>query len=579
MTVGLPASDASTFAKFQPLIEEYNAAKFKQMKSFDPDFYQKCISTLPSEKELDGGSIDARQYLSSLLTKSELGIVNDHSIQDLLSKQLSKELTAVEITRAFIKASIVAQLTTNCILQFLIPQALSKAAELDQYLGANGTLIGPMHGIPISLKEHLNYKGEVTHASYVAFLDTVAETDAVTTQIFAKQGAIYHVRTSQPQSIMHLDTWNVISGRTRNPRSTKLSPGGSSGGESAVVGMHGSVIGIGTDIGGSIRAPAAFAGIYGMRPTTKRISLLHCTPAFGGQESIVPTMGPIARSIDELEYFMKHYINDGKPWEYDPTMVPIPWREPNLPKKIRIGVMFNDNLVTPYPAVVRGLKTVVDELSRNHPDTFEIVDLTPHWFSEEEMLNIYKTNMILYTIDGNKGQMKLFEKSGEPILPLTEHYFKFGGGEHLSAYDNRYHNEVRDINQLKIYEKFFSGDASGLNLDFILSPTYVGPAELPKNSLYWGYTSFWNVFDYPNVIFPSGVSHDVNLDSAVDESSLLKNEYERMVWFDENGGLKYDSSQYINGPVGLQLTGKRFDDESVVAAVKKITDALNIGRQ
>lgn len=578
MTIEIAPTNEQAFQQFKPLIEKYNAEKVEQMKSYDPEFYVKCISTIPSDAELDSQSIDPRQYLGQLLDASELKIVNDYTINDLLSKQLDGSLTAVEIANAFIKSAIIAQLTTNCIMQFLIPNAMDKAAKLDVYLKENGKLVGPMHGIPISLKEHLSFKGEITHASYVSLLSSVTPKHALTVDIFDKQGALYHVRTAQPQTIMHLDTWNIITGRTRNPRSTKLSPGGSSGGESAAIGMHGSVIGIGTDIGGSIRCPAAFAGICGMRPTVKRVSLLDVTPSSGGQESIVPTIGPLARSIEELDYFMKHYINDGKPWESDTTSIPIPWREAELPQKIKVGVLYTDNLVTPYPAIVRGMKTVAEQLAK-HSDTFEIVDLAPYWFSEQEMLDIYTTNLVLYTIDGNKGQLSLTEKSGEPILPLTEHYFKFGGGKPLSAFENRQHNHVRDVNQQRIFEEFFKKTSSSLGLDFILSPTNVSPAEIPAESFYWGYTSFWNLFDYPNVIFPSGVSHDVELDSHVDEGSLLSNEYEKKVWYNTNGSLRYDASQFINAPVGLQLTGKRYDDENVVAAVKKITKALGVGRQ
>ncbi|CDO93833.1 unnamed protein product [Kluyveromyces dobzhanskii CBS 2104] len=578
MTVDITPTSEIFLQKYKPLIDKYNADKVSQMKSYNPEFYSKCASVIPSDAELDSQSIDPKAFLAELLTDSELKIVNDYTIEDLLSKQVDGSLTAVEIANAYIKSAIIAQLATNCIMQFLISYALEKAAKLDTYLKENGKLVGPMHGIPISLKEHLSFKGEVTHASYVSLLDSISSKHALTVEIFDQQGALYHVRTAQPQTIMHLDTWNMITGRTRNPRSTKLSPGGSSGGESATVGMHGSIMGVGTDIGGSIRCPAAFAGIYGMRPTTKRVSLLNSTPGFGGQESIVPTIGPLARSIEELDYFMEHYINDGKPWESDPTSVPVLWRKVELPTKIKIGVLYTDNLVTPYPSIFRGMRTVVDELKK-HSDTFEIVDLTPHWFSEQEMLEIYTTNLVLYTIDGNKGQLSLVEKSGEPILPLTQHFFKFGGGEALSAYQNRQHNEIRDDNQLKIFEEFFKKASSSLGLDFILSPTNVAPAEVPAESFYWGYTSFWNLFDYPNVIFPSGVTHDVELDSGVDEKNLLSNEYEKKVWFKDDGSLRYDAAQFVNAPVGLQLTGKRFDDESVVAAVKKITKVLNVGRQ
>lgn len=578
MTVDAAPIDAQTFEKYKPIIEKYNAQRVEDMKSYDPDFYAKCIEVIPSDEVLDTEPIDARKFLVELLSEKDLKIVNGYTIDDLISKQLDGSLTAVEIANAFIKSSIIAQLATNCVMQFLIPYALEKAKQLDAYLKENGELVGPMHGIPISLKEHLDFKDKVTSAGYVALLEAVAPKHALTVDIFEKQGAIYHIRTTQPQSIMQMDTWNVISGRTRNALSTKLSPGGSSGGESAAVAMHASIMGVGTDIGGSIRTPSAFGNLYGLRPTAKRASLLNCTPGTGGQESVVATIGPISRSIDELNYYMEHYLNDGKPWEHDPSTIPIPWKKASLPEKIRIGVLNTDNLVTPYPAILRGLQTVANKLKK-HSDVFEIVDLAPYWFTEEDMKKIYNTNMVLYTIDGNKAQMSLLEKSGEPILPLTQHYFNFGGGNALSAYENRYHNSVRDEYQLKIFEKFFQKDNDGLGLDFILSPTYLGPGEIPKHCVYWGYTSFWNLFDYPNVIFPTGVTHDPELDVKVDTESLKSNDYEKMVWFDKSGSLKYDANEFVNGPVALQLTGKRYDDESVVAAVKRINEVLNVERR
>ncbi|CUS21463.1 LAQU0S03e03180g1_1 [Lachancea quebecensis] len=563
-----PAQDAAKFSKFEPLIEAYKKEAVAQMQQFDPAFYEKCIATIPSENELDTEPIDARQFLK-LLSDEEASIVNDLTIADLTRKQLEGELTAAVITKAFIKAAIIAQLATNCVMQFLIPEALARAQELDEYLKENKKLVGPLHGVVVSLKEHMNFKGKITTASYVAYLENVPDNEAVSITILRKLGAVFHTRTAQPQGIMHLDTWNNITGRTRNPLSTRLSPGGSSGGESAMVAMHGSIIGQGSDIGGSIRAPAAFTDIFGIRPTTKRISLLNGLSSGKGQESIVAVQGPLARSIDELDAYMRAYINEGQPWTYDPNCIPIAWREPNLPPKIKIGVLYDDNLVTPFPAVTRAIRETVAKLSKN--PGFEIINLKPSWFSEEEMLDIYTANLKLYTCDGNEIQLSMWTPSGEPLLPLTEHYMKFGGGKKLSIYENRMLNAQRDALKLQVQQKYFS------ELDFILSPTYNGPSEIPGESLYWGYTSFWNLLDYPNVTFPVNVAHDKETDAGIPE--LKKNEYEKMVWYKENGDVKYDPQSYIGGPVALQLTGKRFCDEDVVAATKEIISVLGVERR
>lgn len=559
------------FSKFQPLIDTYNQETLAQIKAFDSEFYDRCKASIPDEKILDSEPIDAKEFLS-LLSEEEKKIVNEYTMVDLTSKQLSGELSAEEIANAYIKSAIIAHLATNAALQFLIPEALAKAKELDAHLKATGKLVGPLHGVPVSLKEQMNFKGKPTHASYVSYITNIPKNSAVSIDILDKLGAIFHTRTSQPQAIMHLDTWNNITGRTRNPCSTRLSPGGSSGGESAMVGMHGSVIGHGSDIGGSIRVPAAFVDLFGIRPTTRRISSLNGLSGGKGQESIVSTQGPIARSIDELDYYMKAYINEGKPWEYDSLCVPIPWREANLPSKIKIGVLSDDNLVTPYPAVSRAIAESVEKLKAD--DSFEIIDLSPYWYSEAQMEEIYDVNVSLYTCDGNKVQLSMFEESGEPLLPMTRHFLEFGGGKEHTIYQNRMFNAQRDALKVEMMDKYF-GD---LGLDFILSPTYVGPSEKAAETKYWGYSSFWNLLDYPNVVFPTGVVHDVGKDAQI-PSNLKSNKYEKMVWCGKDGSLEYDAEDYIGGPVALQLTGKRYCDEDVVAATKRIVEVLKIERR
>lgn len=577
-----PASkpvDAIAFAKYQPLIDQYNQAKWDQMEQFDPVFYQLCKDKIPGAAVLDSEPIDAREFVTKpgLLSDAEREIVNDLTIDQLMAKQLSRELTAEQITRAYIKSAIVAQFATNCVMQFLIPSALERAKELDDYLQENGKLMGPMHGIPISLKEQMGYQGQPTTASYVSLIENVVKKSTVSNQIFYKMGAVYHARTSQPQTIMHLDTWNNIIGRTRNPCCTRLSPGGSSGGESAMVAMHGSAIGIGSDIGGSVRCPAAFTNLYGLKPTTKRLSSMNGVSGSRGQESIPSTEGPLARSIEELEHYMNVYVNQGQPWQYDPTSLPIPWdTKATAGDKPRIGVLFDDNLVTPHPAIKRAMTAVIAQLSPN----FEIVDISDSWFSEAEMASIYRTNVTLYTIDGNRSQLELVLPSGEPILPLTQHFLEFGGGQELSVYDNRKLNILRDTTRLAIFEKYFSREAtSSLQLDFILSPTNVAPAEIPAQGKYWGYTSLWNLTDYPNVVFPTPYTQDPQQDTLSPETNLKENDYEKMVWYQDDGSIKYDATDYRAAPIGLQLTGMRFQEEKIVSAVKKISSILKVHRR
>lgn len=139
----------------------------------------------------------------------------------------------------------------------LLPErALARAKLLDEYLKRNGVPLGPLHGLPISVKEHIGMRGLGLNSGYVAWWSRTASQDARILQILSRAGAVFHARTTQPQSLMHLETDNNLYGVTVNPYGTHLSAGGSSGGEGALIGARGSCLGIGTDIGGKLLPPA-----------------------------------------------------------------------------------------------------------------------------------------------------------------------------------------------------------------------------------------------------------------------------------------------------------------------------------
>lgn len=149
---------------------------------------------------------------------------------------------------------------TNCLTE-LIPQALEDARARDEYLERNGKTIGPLHGLPISVKEQISIAGRRTNMGFVSLVNNLTAEDANIIKSLKELGAVIFARTNQPQSLMHLETSNNIYGTTVNPRNRSLTAGGSTGGEGALMGMNGSPLGIGGDIGGSIRVPAALNGV------------------------------------------------------------------------------------------------------------------------------------------------------------------------------------------------------------------------------------------------------------------------------------------------------------------------------
>ncbi|GME84205.1 unnamed protein product [Ambrosiozyma monospora] len=304
-------SDPAKFEQWKPKIKAYQEALDKNALAE----YRVPESEVP--KTLDSAPFNTLAYLSKTKHLSP----EEHTITNLTATELasaiaSKKYTSVEVLKAFAHRAVIAHQFTNFACDFFINEGITRAQSLDDHLAKTGKTVGPLHGVPISLKEQIGYGGKITHGGWVAYLDNIPKEDGVTISVLRNLGAVFYVRTNEPQTLMHLDSNNNIVGRTRNAHNSLLTSGGSSGGEGASISTKASPLGVGTDIGGSIRAPAAFAGVYGLRPTTRRISTAGGVSSGRGQESCVAVAGPLANSLDDVEFFMKSYINDDQSCHY-----------------------------------------------------------------------------------------------------------------------------------------------------------------------------------------------------------------------------------------------------------------------
>lgn len=302
---------------------------------------------------------------SGLLTAKELYITESRAV-DLLDLLEKRTYTAVEVTIAFCKRAAIAHQATNCLAVVLFDDALQQAEKLDHYMEKYGKPKGPLHGLPISVKEHIFLEGTVATSGLMAWKDSSSPADALITKIFREAGAVFHVKTTNPQTLMALETNSNLFGRTTNPYNKNLTCGGSSGGEAALIAMRGSVLGIGSDIGGSIRIPSAFCGGYGLKPSIARIPHGGMSGMHNGMENIIGCVGPMSNCIEDLRLFCNVALAY-KPWDYEPSLIDIPWRlitTRDLPRRLTFGVMWHDGVVRPHPPVARALKQTVDSLRR-----------------------------------------------------------------------------------------------------------------------------------------------------------------------------------------------------------------------
>ncbi|TLD16073.1 uncharacterized protein PgNI_00538 [Pyricularia grisea] len=513
--------------------------------------------------------LDARVVAKSVLTPREIEITENYGVMNLLKALRERKYTVEEVTRAFLRRAALAQAATNCLTELLWDEAISRAKELDSLPEPKGAFFG----LPISIKEHqgmmkMGDKEVVSHASYVHWIGK-KHGPIMYQQILWEEGCVFYCRTTQPQTIMHLETNSNIYGRTLHPHNRNLTPGGSSGGESALLGFRGSIFGMGGDIGGSVRCPSAHVGIYGFKPTNKRIPAGGQRTHMIGKEAIMSTPGPMTVDRDAMELFMQ-VILAREPWRLDPSIDARPWVPFKFSKPLKIAVQWWDGVVRPHPPMTRALKEVSEACRKAG---MEVVD----WDPKSDYLKIpdhskgWEIISSLYFPDGGQEVLGHLEASGEPLLPLT----KFIIQEQPSV-KNLTHAELwercteRDSYRAE-YARAWTATASlpgsdGREVDVILCPPSFGAAAPHDQSRYWGYTANWNLLDYPGVVFPV-TTVDPQKD-PVDSTYEPKNAQDKFVHE------MYDPAEYTNAPVSLQIVGRRQHDEKVLAALVEIERAM-----
>ncbi|NXU38128.1 FAAH1 hydrolase, partial [Drymodes brunneopygia] len=247
---------------------------------------------------------------------------------------------------------------TNCLRHF-IPECEEQLQEIQQHEEK-----GLLYGIPVSIKDHIGHKGHLATCGLVQGLGTLMGEDSVLVKVLKKQGAIPFAMTNVPQSLFSYDCSNPIFGRTLNPFNPQKSPGGSSGGEGALIAGGGSILGIGSDIGGSIRLPSSFCGLCGLKPTAQRLRwvlALPCQPCSSSglaKGTEFPcALGPMARDVDSLALCMKALLCQ-EMFQLDPTVPPIPFNEEvySSHTPLRVGYYDTDGYCPLPPCMRRAVR-------------------------------------------------------------------------------------------------------------------------------------------------------------------------------------------------------------------------------
>jgi fatty acid amide hydrolase len=234
--------------------------------------------------------------------------------------------------------------------------ARAEARKADQ-LRASGAALPPLHGVPVTIKECLDLSGTASTFGLPSRAGHRAAADEIHVARLRAAGAIPIAKTNVAQALFFYESDNPLYGRTVNPWNAERTPGGSSGGEAALIAMGASPLGLGTDIGGSVRIPAAFCGIASMKPTAGRCDDMGRFSSPVGQRAIASQVGALARNVEDVALGIE-IINGGAQPEV-PGQPLADWRGVDL-SKLRVAYYTDDGTFAPAPAVVRAVREAAD---------------------------------------------------------------------------------------------------------------------------------------------------------------------------------------------------------------------------
>lgn len=374
-------------------------------------------------------------------------------------------------------------------------------------------------------------------------------------------------------------------------------PGGSTGGEAALLAQNGSSIGWGTDIGGSIRIPAHMMGLYGLKPSVRPFLHFFCfsivfwtialltflSPSqsarlpYGGaavstegQEHVPSSVGPLARSLSSIHLALQALIT-ARPWTLDPRCVPLPWDaatyEATLARTLTVGVLWDDGTVRPHPPITRVLQETVAQLRAAGHDVFD-------WDASGDISRLHADIVAVqdafYKADGGEDIRRDVAAGGEPMIPHVARLTNCGPG--LSVYEYWQLNRRKWALQQAYLDKWNAARSpnTGRTADVLLLPPMAHTAVPHGSCRYVGYTKVWNVLDYTALVVPAG--HVTEADIQVEWAHTLRNDgdtWNAQLW-DEH---KADMAR-LRLPVGVQIVGQRLQEEKVLAAGRVIDDLL-----
>ncbi len=451
------------------------------------------------------------------------------SLAEITQEIRSKKISPVEIIELHLRRIEALQPKLNAFVHLDSEGAREQARAAESSV-LRGAQLGPLHGVPLTIKSCMDVAGWPCPAGSLLRKDYVANQDAPLVSRWKAAGAILLGNTNTPEFLMAYETDNRLTGKTSNPWNLAHSAGGSSGGEAAAIAAGCSAGGVGSDGGGSIRVPAHFCGICGLKPTPGRVPATGHFPPGAGAFSWIGVVGPMARTIADVRLLFEVIAG---PDPGDALSAPVPsraYREGEL-RGMRIGILESDALgiatAETRTAVERAAKSVGERDFTVEPFRLDGLDhaLDLWWFFFGPVIG----NLIRQSVAGREAHIS-------PMLLEYLSYTTSGNSITLDQFTKACTD--RDLLRAEILRQM-------RDTPVLLSPVSISPAFRHRQGNYHPGTGYrdtmrfsqWlNLTGFPGASVPVGVSSE---------------------------GL----------PIGVQVIGRPFEDELVLAVAEALEQA------
>lgn len=454
------------------------------------------------------------------------------TIAEIVEGVREKKFSPVDVVGEYLDRIAETDETLNAFVHADADEPREQARAAEQAV-MSGAALGPLHGVPLTIKSCIDVAGWPAAAGSLLRKDYVAPTDAPLVARLRAAGAILLGTTNTPEFLMAYETDNLLSGKTSNPWNLAHSSGGSSGGEAAAIAAGCSAGGVGSDGGGSIRVPAHFCGICGLKPTPGRIPATGHFPGGGGAFGWIGVVGPIARMIADVRTLFEVMVG---PDAGDALAAPVPVRQIASEKLhgMKIGVLESDALGKATPETTAAVEKAAKILSEQGFDVERkklrgldrAIELWWYFFGPA-IANIIR--------DGAVGREELLSPMLKEFVALATAETEMNYDEFLHACGERDHLRAEILRQME-------------NIPILISPVSAGPAfkhgegnwrsgekECHRDTM--RHSQWLNLTGFPGAAVPVGKSNEVL-------------------------------------PIGVQVIGRPYEDELVLA----VAEAIERGR-